>query len=146
MIRVIRSTVIDAPVGPVWRAIRDFGAVCDWHPLVSASHIEDGLPADRLGCVRHIVTQGGGVIREPLLALSDHDHCFTYAIIESTLPVENYVATLSLAPVTDGDRTFARWSAEFDCDPDKETELDGVVGDGIFQTGFDDLKTRFGTP
>ena len=37
-------------------------------------------------------------------------------------------------------------SAPFKCivrDPDKAAELDGVVGDGIFQTGFNGLKTRF---
>ena len=37
--------------------------------------------------------------------------------------VENYVATLKLTPVTDGNRTFAEWSAEFDCAPGREREL-----------------------
>ena len=39
------------------------------------------------------------------------------------MAVENYVATLSLTPVTDGNRTFAEWQAEFDCAPEREAAL-----------------------
>ncbi len=58
--------------------------------------------------------------------------------------VENYVATLRLTPVTDGDRTFVEWTAEFDCAPGREAELIATVGDGVFQGGFDALKRAFG--
>ena len=34
--------------------------------------------------------------------------------------VDNYIATLKLTPITDGNRTFAEWSAEFDCAPDRD--------------------------
>ena len=55
------------------------------------------------------------MIRERLLALSDYDYWCIYEILESPMGVENYVATLKLTPVTDGDRCFAEWSAEFEC-------------------------------
>ena len=55
--------------------------------------------------------------------------------------VENYVATLKLTPVTDGNRTFAEWSAEFDCAPERERELAQNIGQGVFQAGFDALKS-----
>ena len=42
------------------------------------------------------------MIRERLLALSDYDYSCTYAILESPMGVDNYVATLKLTPVTDG--------------------------------------------
>ena len=51
--------------------------------------------------------------------------------------VENYVATLKLTPVTDGDRTFAEWWAEFDCAPEREGELAEQIGQGVFQAAFD---------
>ena len=54
--------------------------------------------------------------------------------------VENYVATLKLTPVTDGERTFAEWSAEFDCAEERERELAETIGSGVFQGGFDALK------
>ena len=67
--------------------------------------------------MRHFRLKDGGIIREQLLTLSDYDYQCTYSILESPMGVENYVATLKLTPVTDGDRTFAEWWAEFDCAP-----------------------------
>ena len=54
------------------------------------------------------------------------------------------MATVRLTPVTDGDRTFAEWSAEFDCDPSREAELVEGIGTDVFQGGFDALKGRSG--
>jgi len=53
------------------------------------------------------------------------------------------LATLKLTPVTDGGRTFAEWSAEFDCAPEREGELAQQIGQDVFQTAFDALKTTF---
>ena len=48
------------------------------------------------------------MIRERLLALSDYDYSCTYEILESPMGVTNYVATLKLTPVTDGDALLRR--------------------------------------
>ena len=50
-------------------------------------------------------------------------------------------ATLKLTPVTDGNRTFAEWTAEFDCPPEREKALAEQIGHGVFQTAFNHLKT-----
>lgn len=143
MIRVSRSSVILLPLSVLWRAIRDFGAVDRWHPLVARSFIEDDRPADAVGCVRHLTLKDGGVIRERLLALSDQEHFFSYSILESPLPVENYGATLRLLPVSDGDTSYVHWTVEFDTARDKEDELRALVGEKIFQAGFDGMKAAF---
>ena len=83
-------------------------------------------------------------IREQLLGLSDYDMFCTYSILESPMGVENYIATIRLTPVTDGERTFAEWSAEFDCPVEREAELVETIGNGVFQGGFDSLKRHFG--
>jgi len=57
----------------------------------------------------------------------------TYSILESPMGVENYVATLRLTPVTDGEKTFLEWSAEFDCAPERETELINAIGAACFR-------------
>jgi hypothetical protein len=101
------------------------------------------MASDTVGCVRNFRLRDGGVIREQLLTLSDYDFQCTYSILESPMGVENYVATLKLTPVTDGGRTFAEWSAEFDCAPEREGELAQQIGQGVFQTAFDALKTMF---
>ena len=140
MIKVYVSSVLDAPADAVWAVIRDFNGLPRWTPFVAESRIEGGLPADRIGCVRNFRLKDGGTIREQLLTLSDYDYQCTYSILESQLGVENYVATLKLTPVTDGNRTFAEWTAEFDCPPEREKELAEQIGQGVFQAAFTALK------
>ncbi len=77
--------------------------------------------------------------------LSDYDLSCTYSILESPMGVENYIARLALTPVTDGNRTFCEWQAEFDCPPEREDALVRQIGSGVFQTAFDALKKRFGS-
>ena len=144
MAEVYTSSVIGAPAERVWAVIRDFNGLPEWHPAIAESRIEGGAPADQVGCVRAFRLKDGGFIRERLLALSDYDYSCTYAILESPMGVENYVATLKLTPITDGGRSFAEWSAAFDCPPEREAELVATIGQGVFQGGFDSLKSRFG--
>ena len=144
MARVYISSVIGAPADRIWQTIRDFNALPDWVPAVRESRIEGGQPADQVGCVRAFRLQDGGFLRERLLALSDYDFSVSYAILESPMGVENYIATLKLAPITDGNRTFAEWTAEFDCDPANEADLIDNIGTDVFQAAFDALKARFG--
>lgn len=141
---VYTSAIIAAPVARVWDVIRDFNALPSWHPLIAESRIEGYAPSDQVGCVRAFRLKDGGHIREQLLALSDYDYCCTYSILESPMAVEKYIATLRLIPVTDGDRTFAEWSAEFECAPEQANALQEQIGQGVFQDGFNALKQRFG--
>jgi uncharacterized protein YndB with AHSA1/START domain len=144
MVRVYTSSVIEAPAEAVWATIRDFNALPAWHPLITDSTIENGFASDKLGCVRNFRMRDGGKLREQLLTLSDYDYQCTYSILESPMAISNYVATLKLTPITDGNRTFTEWSAEFDCDESREREFAESIGQGVFQAGFDALKLRFG--
>jgi hypothetical protein len=144
MAEVYTSSVIAAPADRVWAHVRDFNGLPGWHPLIAESRIEAAAPADQVGCVRAFRLKDGGFIREKLLALSDYDFSCSYSILESPMGVENYVATLKLTPITDGDRTFAEWSASFDCAPEREAELVANIGDNVFQGGFEALKRQFG--
>jgi hypothetical protein len=144
LIRVYVSSVIEAGADTVWSRIRDFNSLPQWHPVIADSRIENSEPSDRVGCIRHMHTRDGGMIRERLLALSDYDYSCVYEILESPMGVDNYVATLKLTPVTDGQRCFAEWSAEFDCAEGRERELTELIGNSVFQGGFDALKRHFG--
>ncbi len=144
MARVYVSSVIGAPAARVWERVRDFNALPRWHPAIRDSRIEDALPSDKVGCIRNFHLQNGDNIREKLLGLSDYDLFCTYSILESPMPLTDYVATLRLTPVTDGDRCFAEWSAEFSCAPEAEDELVNGIAGNVFQTGFDALKRHFG--
>lgn len=142
MARVYVSSVIEAPAARVWERVRDFNGLPRWHPAIRDSRIENGEPADRVGCVRDFHLQNGDRIREKLLALSDYDYFCTYSILDSPMALTGYVATLRLTPVTDGNRTFAEWTAEFDCAPEAAEELIGNIGQNVFQAGFNALKRQ----
>ena len=144
MARVYVSSVIPAPASQVWERVRDFNGLPKWHPRIRDSRIEDALPSDQVGCIRNFNLQNGDNIREQLLGLSDYDMFCTYGILESPMPLTDYVATLRLTPVTEGDHTFIEWSAEFSCDPANESDLVSGIGTNVFQGGFDALKRHFG--
>ena len=143
MVRIYVSSVIDAAADTVWSRVRDFNGLPLWHPGIADSRIENSEASDRVGCIRHFHTRDGGMIRERLLALSDYDYTQSYEILESPMGVDQYVATLKLTPVTDGDRCFAEWTAEFECAPGRERALTEQIGAGVFQGGFDALKRHF---
>ena len=141
--QIFISSVIDAPIDDVWDKIRDFNALPAWHPSIADSRIENDEPSDKVGCIRNFNLKDGGNLREQLLTLSDVDYQCTYSILISPMPLENYQATLRLVPITDGNRTYAEWTAEFTCRPEDEEELVNNIGNGVFQAGFDALKDSF---
>ena len=142
MPRVYASSVIDAPAAKVWDKVRDFNALPRWHPRIRESRIENGEPTDKVGCVRDFRLQNGDRLREKLLGLSDYDMFCTYSILESPMLLTNYMATLRLTPISDGDRTFIEWSAEFDCAAEAAADLVDGIGNNVFQAGFDALKRQ----
>lgn len=144
MARVFVSSVINAEASAVWERIRDFNAMPRWHPRIRDSRIEDALPGDKIGCIRNFHLQSGETIREKLIGMSDYDLFFSYSMLEGPMPLWDYMATLRLTPITDGNRTFAEWSAEFECDPKDEAGLVDGIGANVFQGGFDALKRHFG--
>lgn len=144
MARVYVSSVIPASVETVWGRVRDFNGMPKWHPRIRESRIENAEPSDRIGCIRNFQLQNGDGIREQLLGLSDYDTFYTYCILESPMPLSDYIATLRLTKITDGDHCFAEWSAEFTCAVDDEDDLVAGIGTNVFQGGFDALKRHFG--
>jgi len=143
-VKVRKSTVVDAPIGAVWNVLRDFNGHHRWHPIVAESAIEDGRAADEIGCVRRFRLRQGGWLREQLLKLSDRDHSFTYCILEAPLPLYDYVATVRLKPVTDGGGTFWEWRSSFGTPLGEEAALAALVGEQVYEAGFDAVKTQLG--
>lgn len=144
MPRVRKSTVLDAPSEAVWEVIRDFNGHDQWHPAVAESHIERGHASDMVGCVRNFRLEGGANLREQLLTLSDLEQTFSYCLLDTPVPLFNYVAHVRLFPVTDGDRTFWEWESRFDTPAGRAGELSELVGEGIYSTGFEAIRTHMG--
>jgi NADPH:quinone reductase-like Zn-dependent oxidoreductase len=90
--------------------------------------------------VRSFTLSDGNRIREQLIALSDSEHKSTYCIVEATVPLQRYVATVTLKPVTDGDRTFWHWESTFATPPGRERELREMVAREVYEAGFTNLR------
>jgi hypothetical protein len=144
MPNIFYSSVIPASIDRIWAIIRDFKELPSWNPIFSDCFIEEGRPGDAVGSVMSLHLKSGGHLRERLLAHSDRDHICTYTILESPLPLTDYIATIQLLPVTDTNQTYAQWRSEFNCSQDVELDMMNTVR-GVYQAGFDFLKTRFTT-
>ena len=144
MPKVDKSTIINAPAEAVWAILRDFNGHDRWHPPVDVSQIEKGYASDKVGCVRNFRLKDGGQLREQLLSLWDLEMAYSYCLLDTPIPLINYVSHVSLAPVTDGDLTFWRWSCSFMAPPGEEHELARMVGEDIYQTGFEAIREMIG--
>jgi NADPH:quinone reductase-like Zn-dependent oxidoreductase len=144
MVSIVESAVIDAPVDEVWRVLRDFNGHLAWHPAIATSRIEDNLPGDTVGAVRCFTLKQGGMLREQLLVLDDRRHELTYCLLEGPLPLFDYVATIRLKPVTDGNATFWQWRSTFRPPRERQDEMVGLVRDGIYRAGFRGLADHLG--
>ena len=140
MASVYVSSVINAPCEKVWDSIRPFDSIFRWHHLIKECRIELGLPADKIGCVRNMTMEDGSTIREKLLGLSDYDRVYTYTILESQMAVTDYVASLRTTPITEDNRSFVEWTAEFNCPPDEQNNLQDLISKEVFGKGLEALE------
>lgn len=144
MVKVIRSTVLKAPVEAVWEVLRDFNGHDRWHPAVATSQMERGESSDRVGAVRRFRLQDGSELREQLLTLSDLEQTFSYCLLDTPVPLFNYVAHVRLFPVTDEDWTMWEWQSRFDTPKGRDRELAALVGDDIYVAGFNAIAEHMG--
>jgi hypothetical protein len=136
MILVRRSTILDVPLERAWALLRDFNGHDRWHPAISESMVEQNRPADAVGCVRRFRLADGSELRERLLTLSDLETTLAYCLLETPIPLFNYVAHVRLLPVTDGERTFWQWESRFTTLPGEEEAMRRLVGEEIYEAGF----------
>ncbi len=128
---VSRSVTISNPNGDAWNVIGDFCDVDDWHPAITTCALKS-----KDGAIHRLLTLGNGAqILEKLIAV-EPGLSYTYAIVESPLPVENYVSTIS---ITGGDTATVAWSGRFSSD---DPGMEAVIGD-IYDQGLAAIAARF---
>lgn len=142
MVKVVKSTILDAPIDRAWDVLRDFNGHDRWHPAIADSQVERGRPSDCVGCVRRFHLIDGSLLREQLLSLSDIDLAFSYCLLDTPVPLFNYVAHVRLLPVTDGDRTFWKWESSFSTRSGEEKQMATMVGEQIYEAGFEAIRTH----
>ncbi len=142
MAKAYASAVIDAPIEAVWKIVRDFNGLPNWHPAIARSEIEGGLSGSDVGGIRSFYLTDGAHVREQLLSLSDSDYSLTYNFVKPAFPVENYVAGIRLLPITDGNRTFAEWTATFDEVPADAGKYVEIISKHVFAAGWTALQAK----
>ena len=139
MARSYYSMVIDSPADDVWAVIRPFGHY-SWAGVQAETVIEDGKRDDQVSAIRR-VTIGERIIRQALLAHSDRERSYTYALLDpSPFPVHDYVATIRVTPVVETDTAFVEWWATFDCAADERDRWTAYFARDGFATWLGALR------
>ncbi len=141
MPEVSESGIIDASADQVWAMLRDFTGAKNWAENMASSDIEDGRPGTQVGVVRRLVFQSGNEVREQLIALSDDERYFRYAMLSTeTLPIRNYSGRVRVIPVTDCNASLVEWSGRFSiAEGEPEQICDWVRG--IYKAGIKAMRT-----
>jgi hypothetical protein len=114
MAKAYYSLVLDHAADDVWAVIRRFDHYA-WAGVESRTVIEEGKAGDQVGAIRRVALTDR-TIRQILLAHSDLDRSYTYALCDPPpFPVRNYTATIRVVPVVESGEAFVEWWATFDC-------------------------------
>ena len=98
---VAESVEINASPAKVWNLVSRFGALQEWHPAFPSTPIIQGKEG-QVGAVREVTVKNGPKFTEQLLALNNPEMAFTYGIVQSPLPIENYRSTMTVRPDANG--------------------------------------------
>ena len=116
---------IDRSADDVWALIGDFGGLGDWMPGIESCELD--------GDVRKLQTMGME-IHEQQMSRDDATRTISYSIVQSPMPVEHHLATLSVAP--EGDGAVLTWA--YEVRPDEMAAAFGPVYEGSAQA----VKTK----
>ena len=146
-LKVTETIEINAPIAKVWAAIKDYDGLNNWHPGFAKDEIVKGSN-NTPGAVRALTIKDGPTFTEELVAFSEKDHTYQYRIIESPLPLQDYVSTVSVKKGNDG-MTVVTWVGHFkrknpaDNPPEAESDAGAVnLIEGVYQSGLANLKKQ----
>jgi len=148
-LKVVKTATLQAPVDKVWNAIKDFDSLNKWHPGFAKDEIVKG-ENNKPGAVRKLTVKDGPSFTEELLAFDAATHSYRYRIIESPLPLRNYVSHISVKPGAKGG-SLVTWSGTFkrkstsDTPPEAENDDAAVkLITGVYEGGLANLKKMLG--
>ncbi|MFB9925941.1 SRPBCC family protein [Amycolatopsis halotolerans] len=127
------SRTVPASPQQVWDLIGGFASLPDWLPYIPESTALDG------GRTRRLTNPEGETIVERLVAFSDAERHYSYAILEAPFPVTGYLSTLRVHAIPGQENAAeVQWSGSFT--PDGVTDEQAVdLFAGIYRDGLDAL-------
>lgn len=142
-LNVEESVTLAAKPAVVWKMIGDYNALAAWHPVVAKTEIIKGKNNSN-GALRSVETKDGAKLIEELLAYDGKKNSMRYRIVESPLPVRDYVSTLSVQASGQGSRVV--WKSSFDAVHEggvDDAKAKDIVA-GIYKAGFEGLRAKLG--
>lgn len=103
------SIRVSAPAAKAFAAVARWDALESWCPAFSKTEIVSG--GNAVGSVRAITLKDGPTFTEELLALDPTGRSYKYKIIESPLPIVEYVSTVRVYDM--GDYSEIVWLASY---------------------------------
>ena len=143
MPRIVKSTIIDAPCDRVWEVLRDFNGHDRWHPAVATSTIERGQSRgqDRLRAAvqarRTARSCASNCWRSPISSRASAIACSTRRSRCSIMSPMSVCCRSPTATAPSGTGSRASRRA-----PGDEARLTEMVGEQIYQAGFEAIRKR----
>lgn len=134
MLSVSETIDLNAPAATVWQTVGDFGAAARYLDAVERCELRRSHDSVE----RFLHLKGGGVVRERLVLSSKDDQALRYTIVESPLPVNDYISTVRVDALDD-DHCRVTWASTFDARGASDDEAQAAIVD-IYRMGFDGLK------
>jgi mxaD protein len=146
-LKVTETIEIRAPADKVWAAVKDYDSLHKWHPGFADDKIVKGKNNEP-GAVRSLTIKDGPTFTEELLSFDAGKKTYKYRIIESPLPLRDYVSSISLTESGKG-TTVVTWVGDFRRKSLSETpptgEDDKAAVDlitGVYKGGLANLKKQ----
>ncbi len=133
------SESVDVTASPAdaWAAVGDWCSIKDWHPVIAEceAYEEDGKT------MRKLTTGDGGEIIEEQTGMDGDAMSFSYAIIESPLPIADYASTMAVTE--NGDGATITWSSSYSANGVSDEEALELMT-GVYRAGLDELGGQLG--
>jgi mxaD protein len=143
------TVVINATVDTVWNAIKDFGAIADWHPDVKSSK---GDGKHESGGTRTITLQNDGQLVEELDFYSDESHEYSYRLKTENVkafPTSSYSISMQVKAGADADHSEVTLKSRFyradtgNSPPENLNDETAVAAMNLFfKNGLAELKQK----
>jgi uncharacterized protein YndB with AHSA1/START domain len=131
MSKVSVTQFVSRSAEKTWSLVGDPGKLAVWHPAIAQS------PCSPDGKSRVCTLADGGEVSEEILHVDAARRSYTYRIVQSPLPLEGYVSTLSVEPADGGCRVT--WTSEFEPAGIPAGELEGMIR-GLYEAGLGALE------
>jgi carbon monoxide dehydrogenase subunit G len=134
MSEAIVKKQINIPAEKAWATIRQFDGVDTYLPAVASCRVE----GEGVGAKRFCTLQDGVKLDETLEHLDDDQCTLIYSIVDGEMPFKNYVGTVQVNDLGNG-QSEVEWKSSFEVGDTDKKELITMI-EGMLTTAIDGIE------